>query len=291
MVVTRYLSKETKHKISLAIKGRKLSAEHKAKIGEGNRGKVRTEAMKLHLHNVLVGYQTPDEVRAKISAKVSGKNHPLYGKHHSSKTKAKMSQIHKAIWRDPSKAKKYWESFHKKPNKAELKLLDILNQYFPNEWAYVGNGKLLIDSKCPDFANVNGKKQVIELFGDYWHRLENPQDRINTFQKYGYTTLVIYERELAIPTKLVAKIIAFQSGEEIPYGIIDRQLKLPLKYGGHRDYHGANNPNYGNRYSKETRAKIRANHCDTSGQKNPFYGKHHTKEAKDKMRLAWRERR
>jgi len=289
--VAECLSEEIKLKISLSLKGRKLSPAHKAKIGEGNRGKVRTDAMKRHLHNMLIGYQTPKEIRAKISAKVSGKNHPLYGKHHSSKTKAKLSQVAKARWCNPVIAKRYWQAFNKKPNKAEMRLLNILNRYFPDEWDYVGNGKLLIDGKCPDFTNINGRKQLIELFGDYWHTLENPQDRINIFQKYGYITLIIYERELTTPAKLIAKIVAFQSGKKISYGIIDKQLKLSLKYGGHRDYHGINNPNYGHHHSEETKVKMRTNHCNMSGCNNSFYGKHHTEETKNKMKLVWGKRR
>lgn len=32
---------------------------------------------------------------------------------------------------------------------------------------FVGIGGL-----CPDFVNCNGKKVIIELFGDYWHDLD-----------------------------------------------------------------------------------------------------------------------
>lgn len=39
-----------------------------------------------------VGYIITDEVRKKMSKAQSGKNHPLYGKHHSEETKQKMSE-------------------------------------------------------------------------------------------------------------------------------------------------------------------------------------------------------
>lgn len=38
--------------------------------------------------------------------------------------------------------------------------------------------------------------------------------------------------------------------------------------------------------SKETRAKISANHADVSGEKNPFYGKKHSEETCAKISLA-----
>jgi len=65
---------------------------------------------------------------------------------------------------------------------------------FPNEWKYAGDGSLIIRGKCPDFVNVNGRKLIIEVFGDYWHSeervgknsKEHMQDRINIFSVVGY---------------------------------------------------------------------------------------------------------
>ena len=54
------------------------SEERKRKIGEGNKGKTRTE-----------------EQKRKLSELFSGENHPWYGKHHTEETKKKMSKSHK----------------------------------------------------------------------------------------------------------------------------------------------------------------------------------------------------
>jgi len=43
--------------------------------------------------------------------------------------------------------------------------------------------------------NINGQKKLIELYGDYWHKGQNPQKRINYFKKYGFKTLIIWEKE------------------------------------------------------------------------------------------------
>jgi hypothetical protein len=85
-----------------------------------------------------------------------------------------------------------------KPNKKEAQLMILLNDLFPHDYKYTGDGKIIIGGKCPDFTNVNGQKKLVELFGDYWHKGEDPSDRINHFLRYGYYTLVIWERELTI---------------------------------------------------------------------------------------------
>ncbi len=78
-------------------------------------------------------------------------------------------------------------------------------------YKYVGNGEVIIGFKNPDFINVNGEKKVIELYGDYWHRNDNPQDRIDHFKKYGFDCLVIWERELKNKDSLLIKLKEFNN--------------------------------------------------------------------------------
>ncbi len=108
------------------------------------------------------------------------------------KIKKQRSKLLKRRWKED---KNYINSFHKKPNKLEINLGLFLQTHFPNEWEYIGDGKFVIGGKLPDYININ-KKKIIELYGDYWHRNDNPQDRINLFKQYGYTTLVIWEHEM-----------------------------------------------------------------------------------------------
>ncbi len=103
------------------------------------------------------------------------------------------------LWSDPVFAKKQTEAMNvklNKPNNTELKLNETLDRLYPNEWKYVGNGKLVINGKCPDFVNVNGQKKIIELFGNYWHEGDDPEDRKKVFEPFGYKTLVVWENEL-----------------------------------------------------------------------------------------------
>ena len=70
------------------------------------------------------------------------------------------------------------------------------------EWAYTGDGQVILAGLNPDFVNVNGQKKIIEVFGDYWHgkRATKPTQREDVrcaiFAKYGFRTLVIWEHEL-----------------------------------------------------------------------------------------------
>lgn len=94
-------------------------------------------------------------------------------------------------------------------NKPERFLLGVLDHLFPGEWKFVGSGEVIIAGKCPDFINVNGQKKIIELFGDFWHRDDDPTERIDIFGPYGYKTLVVWERELKDIVGLNNRLIEF----------------------------------------------------------------------------------
>jgi hypothetical protein len=101
------------------------------------------------------------------------------------------------------------ESQHMQPNKPESGLFGIVDNLYPANYKYTGGGDVVIAGKIPDFININGQKKIIELFGDYWHKDQNPQDRINIFKPYGYDTLVVWEHELKDVEKLKCRIIEF----------------------------------------------------------------------------------
>ena len=74
----------------------------------------------------------------------------------------------------------------------------IIDMNVSNLW-YCGNGKfwISVDEKNlnPDFK-VHGQKKVVEVFGDYWHKGENPQDRIDLYNQVGFKCLVFWGHEL-----------------------------------------------------------------------------------------------
>lgn len=115
-------------------------------------------------------------------------------------------------WQDPEFSNKMREVRQIKPNKAEIYLQGILDKYYPGTYKYVGDFQVNIGGRFPDFINVNGKKEVIELFGNYWHNPNEfpnkPSQRklISHYKQYGYTCVVIWEEEFR-KTKVLLKHI------------------------------------------------------------------------------------
>lgn len=235
--------------------GRKLSDETRAKIGLANSIRPRTEAEKEFLRHLNTNPVFTAETRRKISEAGKGRikspearaklSQSLTGKKHSLETLLKIGAIKKRSWQDPEwrdkvilsqvtgrkeamKRDPTWRArqieaqrkgYSLFPNKAESALLALLEQDYPGEWAYVGNGSLIVGNWNPDFANINGQKELIEMFGDHWHRGQNPQDRIELFNEFGFRTLVVWECELKEPNKVRERIAKFtRSGASIKVG-------------------------------------------------------------------------
>lgn len=101
---------------------------------------------------------------------------------------------------------------HIRPNKAEITLEEILGEACPTEYKY-NDGWLLLLNHIPDFVNINGQKKLIELYGDYWHRGDNPNEIIQLYISAGYNCLVIWEKELYDDkVALVSKLREFTYG-------------------------------------------------------------------------------
>lgn len=119
--------------------------------------------------------------------------------------------LKRAFIEHPEYRKQWALSNHITPNKPEKFLTNLLNQVLPNEYKFVGDGQFIVAGKCPDFVNINGQKKLIELYGDYWHKNEDPKNRINLFKKYGFSTLVVWEKELKDLSSLRDKLVQFNS--------------------------------------------------------------------------------
>lgn len=137
----------------------------------------------------------------------------------------KGSKTKKAKMRNPEFKEKELQRLttaqHKTPNSLEKKAMDIIAKYgLP--YRYVGNGQIWINGRCPDFINTDGKKQVIEVFGLYWHSpllnpyIDNRSSEYKTkehYSEYGFNCLIIWENELYHPVKLLRKIKTFSRGQ------------------------------------------------------------------------------
>jgi len=126
----------------------------------------------------------------------------------------------KKRWEDPEYAAKCstWNPGWQGINKPETELLNLLNRLSPNTFKYCGDGTKWINRKNPDFIRVDGKKkQVVELFGDYWHseevigldKKEHQEQRINIFGDVGHDCLIIWEHELKNKKGMIKKLNKF----------------------------------------------------------------------------------
>lgn len=141
-----------------------------------------------------------------------GPNNPFYGKKHSEETRKKISEHAKNLGRfkklnnDPEFQKKRFKGLIKRPNKPEMLLNRLLQEMYPGEYKYVGDGSLIIERLSPDFVNVNGKKKIIELFGEQYHHPDyavrelkyraTEDGRKEIFGRFGYDTLIVWAKEL-----------------------------------------------------------------------------------------------
>jgi len=105
--------------------------------------------------------------------------------------------------------------YNMRPNLSEMFLHDILNQLYPNQWKYTGDGKFWINNQNPDFIHKKNKL-IIELFGDYWHKIRKKTSvklRVSKYSDYGYDSLVLWFSELRdSPEEIINKIEGFIDG-------------------------------------------------------------------------------
>lgn len=86
-----------------------------------------------------------------------------------------------------------------KPSPSKLEL-SCIPMFAKQGYKHTGDGSFWIrgkdgKSKNPDFLNKKSKS-VIEVWGDYWHRGQDPKDLIVWYKKNGYDCKIYWESEL-----------------------------------------------------------------------------------------------
>ena len=166
--------------------GKKRSRETIQKIADKKRGSHLSEQARRNISLSHKGRIVTYETRAKIAASLKG-HPPTYRGGHGIMTK---------------------------PNIPERELFSLLEETTPGKFRY-NNGWFVLGGRCPDFVNIDGKKQLIELFGDYWHsfkvigmtREEAEAERINYFKQYGFDCIIVWESELVNEEKVKQKLL------------------------------------------------------------------------------------
>ena len=140
---------------------------------------------------------------------VRGENNGMYGK--------KLS---------PEHLKALWSATYQEINKVESSAYRTLIQY---GFKYVGDRKFWLTfkdgtHKCPDFINLKAKTAV-EVYGDYWHKNDNPDDIIKKYNEIGWDCYVFWEHEI-MKEKLLCpeyfeQLLGIYEEEEFTYDDFD----------------------------------------------------------------------
>lgn len=221
-------SEETKQRMSEAQMGnthslgRTLSEEHKQVISRTHRGKTISEETKRAISKAHTGKTVSEETRRLLSEANMGKTlseehkrallEANTGRPCSEETKQRISASRKLWWENlPQEEKdehvrKNSQACVQSPSEPERMVEMYLEEHFPGEWLYNGDGKagFVIGGKVPDFVNVNGRKAVVEVFGEYWHDWlgTEEEEKIAHYAKYGYECTVIWEWYCYLPGEL-----------------------------------------------------------------------------------------
>jgi len=205
-----HLSEETKHKLSVSHKGRvsgfkgkHLSPESKAKLSESRR-KPLPDNHVIELYNIGLSCREIGEQFGVGQGCIVGRLKLLNIPRRKSTCKLH-SEDAKRKCRIACQAK---------PNKAEARF-ELLCSKYKLPFKYVGSGDVWLGTRNPDFINCNGKKQVVEIFGRYWHETSKyhnvPDNRgikatIRDYKKYGFECIVIWEEELENESLVLERI-------------------------------------------------------------------------------------
>lgn len=135
-------------------------------------------------------WEKDQDYKLRMTIGCVGERNHFHGKHHSLDSRLKMARSHIGVPLSDEHTRAILLANQVKPNRTEARLLIILGP----PWRYVGDGKLVIGGKCPDFWD--GDANLIELFGDYWHRGDDSQDRVRHFREFGYNCDIIWEHDV-----------------------------------------------------------------------------------------------
>lgn len=227
------LTKEQRAKISKALKGKYTGAKGsmygRAGALHPNWGKKRSPETRKKISEAQRGKKQSKELIEKRASALRGRKRPPY----SVEWRFKIGQATKALWKDPEyrammcqkrseNSKKlcqdinYYSKTIGKKQVSPTRPEQLFNEMTPDKVRFIGDRqwwRTLPDGKFknPDFK-VTGQDKIIEIFGDYWHRNDKPQELIDLYNQIGLECLIIWESELyADPQEVLNKTLDFIS--------------------------------------------------------------------------------
>lgn len=194
----RELNMKGIEKTAEKLRGRKVgphTPEWNAKISETETGKIVSDKTRAKQRASRCKFIENNPDAERLRAIKTGD--ALRGRKQSPEVVAAV----KEKWKDPAYREmrlKQMMQFNV-PNNPETRMIEILKTH-DLPYRFVGDGDLIIGGFNPDFVNCNGKKVLIEVFGDYWHTRKDwearDERRFDVFSQLGYVTVVFWEHEL-----------------------------------------------------------------------------------------------
>lgn len=97
-------------------------------------------------------------------------------------------------------------------NNPERRIMDVLGSMYGqhNPYTFTGDRRFWIQTasrqRNPDFTAVS-ERQIIEVFGRYWHRDDDPLSVVKEYERVGWSCLVLWEDEIG--ADVIDRIHAF----------------------------------------------------------------------------------
>lgn len=219
---------------SLESRKRQGETRKKKDYAPWNKGLTKETDERVKKHSLNETY------RKKMSLINIGRNDPkkgmtneeYYGKEKAEEIKQKLRQVYlnnsekiimcqKKLWANEEYKNqtllKQRQGLILKPNKVERRLIEIMKNNNLS-FDFVGDWKIVIGGRCPDFINSKDKK-IILLHGDYWHysrfQKKNPKltkeeiekKDINHYKKHNFDCMIIWENEIVGKKRLEEPIL------------------------------------------------------------------------------------
>lgn len=169
------------------------------KSGQSRVGHEVDEATRRAISETMTGWAVGEETRRQISDALFGRPHTEEHRRHN--REARLEQ-----WQDLEFAsymrRRGFGIGCNTPNKMELLLWEDIKRYLPLGWEMnVEIGRRLA-GMVPDFLNET-KKQVIELFGDYYHNTiyfdgKSEEETIRLYREEGRDCVVVWESDVRL---------------------------------------------------------------------------------------------
>ena len=193
------VSDETRQRLSNSIQAFWDSDESslaRQKVSEASTGRIISEETRLRMSIVQIGHIVTEDTKRKIS---------IGNKAYYSSTEGLLCLARLLSERTSTKP-----DLAPYLSKGEKYLHILLEEVFPGQYEYTGNGSFHIGTKIPDFKHVT-KMKVVEFYGSsseqyHGHILGEEEERSKEFAKYGYEVLFIRSWEIDLKERDFEKV-------------------------------------------------------------------------------------